>query len=212
MPVIFDERLWRPPEPSISDPKEIRTLIAYQEHEVLQKFPRFSVVMRSVFGIQWIGTVQPIAQRYRIQVSFLPGVLLPEVEFAYQSPMVHVLEPRLEHRYEAPHERLPHVYREAYPPHLCLYYPGNWSMWRSVADTIIPWACEWFARYEMWHATGDWTGPARHPGDGKKHDGIEALSPSCPDPISTTCPPHRIGMPVMRSMSYLVRRYHQAPD
>ena len=27
-----------------------------------------------------------------------------------------------------------------------------------IADTIVPWTCEWLVHYEIWFATGEWHG------------------------------------------------------
>jgi hypothetical protein len=50
------------------------------------------------------------------------------------------------------------------PPHtfadgtLCLYHINDyrWSGDQRIADTIVPWACEWCFYYEVWLATGEW--------------------------------------------------------
>jgi len=33
----------------------------------------------------------------------------------------------------------------------------------SIASTILPWASEWLFHYEIWRATGEWTGGGREP-------------------------------------------------
>ena len=35
-----------------------------------------------------------------------------------------------------------------------------------IADTIVPWACEWLLHYEIWLATGEWHGGGEHPSAG----------------------------------------------
>lgn len=53
------------------------------------------------------------------------------------------------------------------PPHsypdgrLCLYHPDEywWSGDQLLANTIVPWACEWCFYYEVWRETGRWAGP-----------------------------------------------------
>jgi hypothetical protein len=32
-----------------------------------------------------------------------------------------------------------------------------------IAETIVPWACEWLAYYEIWKATGHWSGDQEPP-------------------------------------------------
>jgi hypothetical protein len=62
---------------------------------------------------------------------------------------------------------LPHVYPPAENPTLCLFDPraGEWDGAMPIAETILPWALDWIACYEMWLMTGRWTGGGRHVGD-----------------------------------------------
>jgi hypothetical protein len=52
----------------------------------------------------------------------------------------------------------PHTYRDGA---LCLYHPTDygWSGDQFIAETMVPWACEWCFYYEHWLATGSWLGP-----------------------------------------------------
>lgn len=74
-------------------------------------------------------------------------------------PHVHVVAPELVPR---PGERLPHVYPG---DELCLYQPKSreWDSSMVLAETIVPWAAEWLLHYEVWMATGEWTGGGEHP-------------------------------------------------
>lgn len=49
---------------------------------------------------------------------------------------------------------------------LCLYHPQKyeWNRSMSVADTLIPWTCEWLFHYELWLDQGIWYGGGEHPG------------------------------------------------
>lgn len=55
--------------------------------------------------------------------------------------------------------KLPHVY-SIDKQELCLHYPPekSWTASCNIADTIIPWACEWLFHYEIWLVTGEWNG------------------------------------------------------
>lgn len=95
--------------------------------------------------LRWVGTLRPseVSPDYTVSLAYTLN----------KSPTVHVLDPQLDpgHR-----ERLPHVYSE---DRLCLYTPGrDWNRSMSLAETIVPWAAEWLFNYELWRATGDWTG------------------------------------------------------
>ena len=63
---------------------------------------------------------------------------------------------------------LPHTYPGN---ELCLFYPGEWQHDRFLAVTIVPWTAEWLLHYEIWLATGEWTGGGRHLRDHAKHAG-----------------------------------------
>lgn len=51
--------------------------------------------------------------------------------------------------------KLPHVYPG---DELCLYYPSQWRSDLLLAVTVLPWTAEWLLHYEIWLATGKWTG------------------------------------------------------
>lgn len=97
-----------------------------------------------------VATLQPSAAScsYAVQVSYRHR----------HSPVTQVREPVLELRPGA--TRLPHVYGDGT---LCLYLPGEWNSTMSIAHTIFPWASEWLLHYEIWRATGRWTGGGHQP-------------------------------------------------
>jgi hypothetical protein len=35
----------------------------------------------------------------------------------------------------------------------------------AIAETTLPWACDWIVCYEFWLITGVWRGGGRHAGD-----------------------------------------------
>ena len=63
-------------------------------------------------------------------------------------------------------------------PVLCLYDPlkREWRPVDAISDTIVPWTIDWLACYEVWLATGRWTG-------GRKASGTESRWP-CPEAIA----------------------------
>lgn len=103
----------------------------------------------------WTGTLQPtpLSREYTVRITYELG----------QFPRVKVL-PRLPSR---PGEPLPHFYREGL---LCLHKVGEWSPRMLIADTIVPWACEWLLHYEIWLATGVWHGGGEDPLDSEPVD------------------------------------------
>jgi hypothetical protein len=75
-------------------------------------------------------------------------------------PEVRLVHPRLQTR---DGERCPHLYPGGV---LCLYLPGafEWTREMQLVGTVVPWISEWLAHYEVWLATGVWTGGGVHPG------------------------------------------------
>ena len=104
----------------------------------------------------WTAMLQPTAlsRKYTVQICYTLSSL-PRVKVLSQLPT-------------RPGEPLPHVYREGV---LCLHTVGEWSPDMLIADTIVPWTCEWLIHYEIWLATGEWHGGGEDLGEGQKTDG-----------------------------------------
>jgi hypothetical protein len=118
-------------------------------------FPQSSVTLRGG-KLTWIGEVRPtkLSAKYTVRIKY-PG---------QGRPVITVLSPRLSMPEGKP---LPHVYPG---DELCLYFPGQWTESMSMATTIVPWTSEWLLHYEIWRATGAWTGGGHEVGDGQKKD------------------------------------------
>ena len=54
----------------------------------------------------------------------------------------------------------PHMYRDQ---SLCLYDAAEWNSSMLLVDTVVPWACEWLAHYELWASSGVWHGDSAQP-------------------------------------------------
>ena len=91
-------------------------------------------------------TPTPLSERYWVRLTYKLD----------RSPRVNVLT-ELERMKDCP---LPHTYEDG---QLCLYLHGEWNRDAFLADTIVPWASEWFANYETWLFTGKWFGGGTHP-------------------------------------------------
>ena len=96
----------------------------------------------------------PFSRVYRLRIRFK--------QFA--SPDVIVLSPNL--KTLADGRSLPHVYSDR-PVRLCLHFPryDEWTLDKSIAETIVPWAYLWLFYFEHWLATDEWQGGGKHPGD-----------------------------------------------
>lgn len=103
-------------------------------------------------------TPNPLARVYRVRLEYELGA----------SPKVWVEDPPLEPRSQG--EPIPHVYREERAVQPCLYYPPNreWrpDMW--LATTVMGWLLVWLSAYELWLATGTWSGGGVDHGSGTK--------------------------------------------
>ena len=138
-----------------------------QVKRMQDEWPRFQVVEQARQFVCWEGPLQPLSQRHDVRVSLFRERggdrgnhrLVPEVI---------VLNPALRRRRDDPKDPIPHLYRNRRDPGhpmLCLYRPRTreWHAGRYVADTIVPWASEWLACYEIWLATGKWLGGGTTP-------------------------------------------------
>jgi hypothetical protein len=70
---------------------------------------------------------------------------------APRAPTVWIVRPSLH-----PDARTLHRYPNG---SLCLFFEDEWTPEMSFADTIVPWAMEWVACYELWLESGRWVGP-----------------------------------------------------
>lgn len=114
-----------------------------------QAFALQRVFPAGVIGIKptrlvWTGvlTPTPMSRHYTVRITYLAG----------RSPRVVIVDPPL-----VPDENglLPHFYREG---SLCLHEAHEWDGSMLIVDSIIPWATEWLAHYELWKWSGQWHG------------------------------------------------------
>jgi hypothetical protein len=105
--------------------------------------------------VSWLGKIIPheYGRTYTIELLYRKN----------ESPKVWVREPDLKEL--ANGRRLPHVYDQT-TRELCLYLPGCgfWSADKSVASTMMLWACLWLFYFELWLVTNEWHGRGVHPG------------------------------------------------
>ncbi len=94
-------------------------------------------------------TPTPLSRTYRVKLEMHKD----------GKPEVRLVQPTLQTR---DGERCPHLYPDGV---LCLYLPGafEWTKEMQLVETIVPWISEWLAHYEVWLATGEWTGGGEHP-------------------------------------------------
>jgi hypothetical protein len=151
-------------------------------------FPDLRHTEHCQWWVTWVGPVRPLHRAYTIRVQYVRRYWLGELEIINgYLPEVTVLEPPLTLEHTRTGGLVPHVYwRDDCPERsaLCLYDPAasQWSPDDFIADTIVPWACDWLACYEGWLATGEWTGGGRHPRK-RRTDTCEVKDAPNPDPL-----------------------------
>lgn len=93
----------------------------------------------------------PLSCSYEIKLSYVIG----------KHPNVYVVSPTL--ALYPGETKLKHVY-DTKKQWLCIYYRKSreWNCSMHIADTVIPWTCEWLLHYECWLATGVWHGGGIH--------------------------------------------------
>lgn len=118
----------------------------------------------------WKGPLRPLQRTYMVTITYVARRWIGEARVigAFR-PAVRLDHPVLQYEHPRTGDDVPHVYWDSAAPErskLCLYDPDadEWSPADFIADTIVPWACDWLACYEGWLATGEWTGGGRHPG------------------------------------------------
>jgi hypothetical protein len=121
-------------------------------------WPRFKAhnLDRAKQAVRWTGTIVPQFTRYQLEIRFVID----------KYPEVRVLTPALIRLPGNVEGQLPHVYPPTDDPTLCLFDPeaGQWDWSMAVAETTLPWTCDWIACYEFWLITGVWRGGGRHAG------------------------------------------------
>lgn len=146
--------------------------LALQAFSLRQAFPQ-SAISVGPQGLIWRDRVRPIPST---------GTYLLELRAGRNfAPTVRVLDPDL-----VPNEsgHLPHVYDDG---SLCLARPGDWNRSMLFVETLVPWAFEWLIYYELWRATGIWTG------DGEENT-TEASQAAILHPYAVARRPNRKGM------------------
>lgn len=142
--------------------------IAEQVISMARHWPGFDVASQTTDAVVWFGWLVGIERQYRVMVEYgLPRK--PEHDEMWRRyPLVRVMSPRLEPRFDAAEEApLPHVYFDDHDltlSPLCLFDPkqNEWTRNDLIAFTTVPWAADWLACYEGWLATGRWYGGGRH--------------------------------------------------
>lgn len=145
----MENKYYRKPKYSLLQ-QRVALLSAYKDGEC-------QIDKTSLF---WFGKIQPtpLSKEYKIVLSYKLG----------EPPKVWLLGDELE---KLDHKDFPHKYEvdiEKKMVRICLYRHREFSAYKLLANTIIPWTVEWLYYYELWLATGGWLGGGEHPRSGNE--------------------------------------------
>jgi len=129
-----------------------RLNMALQAGKIKSLFPASNLSFNQNH-LTWKYTLvpSPLSFVYEIKLSYMIG----------EHPNVYIVSPTL--ALYPGETKLKHVY-DTKKQWLCLYYRKGreWNSSMFLADTVIPWTCEWLLYYEFWLATGTWHGGGIH--------------------------------------------------
>lgn len=120
-----------------------------QQYAALRRYYPNAVMesdMRSFLIWEEFLKSSPLGDTYRVKLTYKLG----------ERPKVYITDP-LPLILAPGEDRLPHVYNHR-EQRLCLFYGSEWTSYRTIAYTVIPWAIEWLYHYELWIVDGDWKG------------------------------------------------------
>ena len=129
------------------------------------EWPSFELERINLRAAIWTGRVKPLMQSYEIRIFYRVPLIIENLDPLRQQPLVRVVSPILRHWPSHIEGALPHVYWDnSICPALCLFdhETGEWTPFKLLAETTVPWAIDWLACYEGWRATGKWAGGGRH--------------------------------------------------
>lgn len=132
--------------------KGAKKLTMVQQQSLLKYyFPNSECNISRDQRLSWKGYIQPTpcSQNYLVQLTYHRG----------KRPDIVVLFPKLE-KWNG--QKIPHTFSSE---RLCLYRNiyGEWSPFKPIATTIVPWTSLWLYYYEIWLSTGEWLGGGEHP-------------------------------------------------
>ena len=111
--------------------------IALQVKFMRMLYPKFSILQRSHFYVEWKGVLKPNSemQENSIMIKYKLG----------KFPKVYV---------PTWTKKSTHRYKDG---SLCLYFPDrkNWNGMHLIAKTIIPWTSQWLLFNEFYNITGN---------------------------------------------------------
>ncbi len=155
-----------------------RPTVAKQAFALRGAFPTVTADVTPT-TLAWTGVVTPtpLSRDYRIRITYALG----------EYPRVIIIDPPLLPNSDG---FIPHSYWDG---SLCLHEAHEWDESMLIVDTIVPWAAEWLAHYELWRRAGRWhgDGDASEAGTGTAHRGGGLNAPSAVGGTPPTLPQGR---------------------
>lgn len=138
--------IWSMPRSTVTRRGRRCLSLAQQALALRRLFPATPADIRGT-QLVWMAvlTPTPLSRSYTIRITYSIG----------EYPIVVVIDPPLQ---PDPDGYLPHFYSDV--GSLCLHEADEWDPSMLIAITIVPWATEWLAHYELWKQTGHWFGNA----------------------------------------------------
>lgn len=124
-----------------------------------QSLVQQAVALRSRFPDSSIKLTQKLLDcRCALQPSSTSRTYRVRITYTGRAyPKVRVIAPELDSASGRP---LPHVFSDR---SLCLHLDDDWTPEMLIADTIVPWTCEWLIHYEIWLFNNEWYGGGEWP-------------------------------------------------
>lgn len=138
-------------------PKVKKITLAIQKHNIKKKFKNLILRDYSRLDINMLLKIQP-------NINSKNYIIWLKYESVQKKPKIYI---ELNQLYEEKIKGIPHNYgikeiKNKQYIELCLFYKEEWNATMNIADTIIPWTCEWLYFYEIWVITGKWYGGGKH--------------------------------------------------
>ena len=132
--------------------------VAVQKHNMRAMYRNIIVKDYQGIGLKMILKVQPTehSKKYYVLIEYNSLQTKPKAYVTVEQLEVEDLE-SIPHKYG-----IKELHGKKYV-NLCLNYINEWNPMMSIADTIIPWICEWLYFYEIWLITGKWCSGGKHP-------------------------------------------------
>lgn len=106
--------------------------------------------------LYWYGRIcpTPLSRTYSVKIIF--SYYQPIEVLIYGDELQKLDSIDFPHKY--------HIDLEKKIIKICLYrYNYEFSKYKFISNTIIPWIVEWLYYYEIWLSTNEWLGGGEHP-------------------------------------------------